>query len=67
VLTWTSDASPAPDSALTMTMTKPQLLALLAGKGTDGITMTGDGSQLAQLLAVLDTPDRRLPVVTPAS
>ncbi|MBQ0888379.1 MBL fold metallo-hydrolase [Streptomyces sp. RM72] len=67
VLTWTSDASPAPDSALTMTMTKPQLLALLAGKGTDGITMTGDGSQLAQLLAVLDTPDRRFPVVTPAS
>ncbi|MEU5142114.1 alkyl sulfatase dimerization domain-containing protein [Streptomyces sp. NPDC021139] len=67
VLTWTSDASPAPDSALTMTMTKPQLLALLAGKGTDGITMTGDGSQLAQLLAVLDTPDRHFPVVTPAS
>ncbi|WP_121703053.1 alkyl sulfatase dimerization domain-containing protein [Streptomyces sp. E5N298] len=67
VLTWTSDASPAPDSALTMTMTKPQLLALLAGKGTDGITMTGDGSQLAQLLTVLDTPDRRFPVVTPAS
>ncbi|MGX1032840.1 alkyl sulfatase dimerization domain-containing protein [Streptomyces sp. SAI-097] len=67
VLTWTSDASPAPDSALTMAMTKPQLLALLAGKGTDGITMTGDRSQLAQLLAVLDTPDRRFPVVTPAS
>ncbi|MEU9222097.1 alkyl sulfatase dimerization domain-containing protein [Streptomyces sp. NPDC048376] len=67
VLTWTSDASPAPDSALTMAMTKPQLLALLAGKGTDGITMTGDRSQLAQLLAVLDAPDRRFPVVTPAS
>ncbi|MFJ8806408.1 alkyl/aryl-sulfatase [Streptomyces sp. NPDC102490] len=66
VLTWTSDASPAPDAALTMTMTKAQLLALLAGQGTDGITMTGDGSQLTQLLSVLDTPDRRFPVVTPS-
>ncbi|PPS90645.1 alkyl/aryl-sulfatase [Streptomyces sp. MH60] len=66
VLTWTSDASPAPDTALTMTMTKEQLLAVLAGKGTDGITMTGDRSQLAQLLSVLDTPDHRFPVVTPS-
>ncbi|MET7322740.1 alkyl sulfatase dimerization domain-containing protein [Streptomyces sp. NPDC005549] len=66
VLTWTSDASPAPDTALTMTMTKEQLLAVLAGKGTDGITMKGDRSQLAQLLSVLDTPDHRFPVVTPS-
>ncbi|MFF9603345.1 alkyl/aryl-sulfatase [Streptomyces sp. NPDC014684] len=65
VLTWTSDASPDPGSGLTMAMTKSQLLTLLAGKGTDGITMRGDDSQLAQLLSVLETPDPGFPVVTP--
>ncbi|GGQ27878.1 alkyl sulfatase [Streptomyces griseomycini] len=65
LLTWTTDADPGPDAGLTMTMTRSQLLALLADKSTDGITMTGDGSQLAQLLSVLDTPDHRFPVVTP--
>ncbi|MDI1458819.1 alkyl sulfatase dimerization domain-containing protein [Streptomyces sp. ATE26] len=65
VLTWTSDASPDPGSGLTMAMTKSQLLTLLAGKGTDGITMRGDDAQLAQLLSVLETPDPGFPVVTP--
>ncbi|WP_267715935.1 alkyl/aryl-sulfatase [Streptomyces sp. CoH17] len=65
VLTWTSDASPDPDAALTMRMTKTQLLALLAGRGTDGITMTGDASRLTRLLSVLDAPDPGFPVVTP--
>ncbi|MEV5732853.1 alkyl sulfatase dimerization domain-containing protein [Streptomyces sp. NPDC052292] len=65
VLTWTSDASPDPGSGLTMAMTKSQLLTLLAGKGTDGITMKGDDAQLAQLLSVLETPDPGFPVVTP--
>ncbi|MEU5628529.1 alkyl/aryl-sulfatase [Streptomyces tendae] len=65
VLTWTSNASPDPGTGLTMTMTRAQLLAMLAGQGTDGITMTGDASQLAQLLSVLDRPDPRFPVVTP--
>ncbi|MGV9902420.1 alkyl/aryl-sulfatase [Streptomyces sp. NPDC003388] len=65
VLTWTSDASPDPGTGLTMAMTKSQLLTLLAGKGTDGITMRGDDAQLAQLLSVLETPDPGFPVVTP--
>ncbi|MER8041687.1 alkyl sulfatase dimerization domain-containing protein [Streptomyces sp. NPDC094032] len=65
LLTWTTDTRPAPDAGLTMTMTKPQLLALLAGKGTAGITMTGDPSLLTRLLAVLDTPDPDFPIVTP--
>ncbi|WP_372470262.1 alkyl sulfatase C-terminal domain-containing protein [Streptomyces hydrogenans] len=42
LLTWTSDDRPAPDAALTLTMTRPQLLRLLAGQGTAGITMDGD-------------------------
>ncbi len=48
-----------------MRMTKTQLLALLAGRGTDGITMTGDASRLTRLLSVLDAPDPAFPVVTP--
>ncbi|NGO76569.1 MBL fold metallo-hydrolase [Streptomyces sp. YC504] len=65
LLTWTTSASPAKDAGLTMTMTKPQLLALLAGKGTDGITMTGDPALLKRLLSVLDAPDPVFPIVTP--
>jgi alkyl sulfatase BDS1-like metallo-beta-lactamase superfamily hydrolase len=48
-----------------MTMTKPQLVSLLAGKGTAGITMTGDPGLLTRLLSVLDSPDTDFPIVTP--
>ncbi|MEV4429690.1 alkyl/aryl-sulfatase [Streptomyces sp. NPDC053792] len=65
LLTWTTDSDPAPDAGLTMTMTKPQLLALLAGKGTAGITMNGDAELLPRLLSVLDAPDTDFPIVTP--
>ncbi|MDQ8702793.1 alkyl sulfatase dimerization domain-containing protein [Streptomyces sp. LHD-70] len=65
LLTWTEDEDAAPDAGLTMTMTKPQLLALLAGKGTEGITMKGDRSLLTALLSVLDKPDKNFAIVTP--
>ncbi|WP_017236507.1 alkyl/aryl-sulfatase [Streptomyces sp. SS] len=65
LLTWTRDTRPAPDAGLTMTMTKPQLISLLAGKGTAGITMTGDPGLLTRLLSVLDSPDTDFPIVTP--
>ncbi|GHB51849.1 alkyl sulfatase [Streptomyces viridiviolaceus] len=65
LLTWTTDAGPGPDAELTMTMTRAQLLALLAGRSTDGITMAGDASQLTRLMSALDTPDANFPIVTP--
>ncbi|MCM1949584.1 MBL fold metallo-hydrolase [Streptomyces sp. G2] len=65
LLTWTSDDRPAPDAALTLTMTRPQLLRLLAGQGTAGITMDGDRTVLSRLLGVLDTPEPDFPIVTP--
>ncbi|MFE7581620.1 alkyl/aryl-sulfatase [Streptomyces gardneri] len=65
LLTWTRDTRPAADAGLTMTMTKPQLITLLAGKGTDGITTTGDRALLPRLLAVLEAPQPEFPIVTP--
>ncbi|MFM9370881.1 alkyl/aryl-sulfatase [Streptomyces sp. Da 82-17] len=65
LLTWTESEEPDPDAGLTMTLTKPQLLALLAGKGTEGIAMDGDRSLFTTLLSVLDKPDKNFPIVTP--
>ncbi|MFC1437520.1 alkyl sulfatase dimerization domain-containing protein [Streptacidiphilus sp. N1-10] len=65
VLTWTTDTTANPDAGLTMTMTKVQLLALLAGKGSTGITMTGDSTLIARLFALLDTPNQNFAIVTP--
>jgi linear primary-alkylsulfatase len=50
---------------LTLTLTKPQLLALLAGHGLDGIEHTGDPAALSKLMGLLDTPDPAFPIVTP--
>ncbi len=50
---------------LTLSLTKPQLLGLLAGRGLDGIGHTGDPAVLSRLLALLDTPDPAFPIVTP--
>ncbi|WP_436777657.1 alkyl/aryl-sulfatase [Yinghuangia sp. YIM S09857] len=49
----------------TVTLTRPALFALLAGKGTEGITATGDNGALGRLLALLDQPDPNFPIVTP--
>ena len=50
---------------LTLTLTKAQLLGLLAGRGLDGIQHTGDPAALTTLMGLLDTADPAFPIVTP--
>ncbi|MEV0374491.1 alkyl sulfatase dimerization domain-containing protein [Streptomyces sp. NPDC050636] len=50
---------------LTLTLTKPQLLGLLAGRGTAGVTQEGEAGALNELLGLLTTPDPGFPIVTP--
>ena len=60
------DSAPArTPAALTLTLTKPQLLGLLAGSGLDGITQEGDPAVFGTLLSVLSEPDTAFPIVTP--
>lgn len=65
LLVHTSDKTADPGAGLTMTMTKAQLLVMLAGGGTTGIGMTGKPALLASLLGVLDTPNPSFAIVTP--
>ncbi|MFC1413031.1 alkyl/aryl-sulfatase [Streptacidiphilus sp. N1-12] len=59
-------AAPAAEPAdLSLTLTKPQLLALLAGQGLDGVTVEGDASVLAKLVGFLDSPEPNFAIVTP--
>src|ERR1039457_1220091 len=53
------------DADLTVTLTKPELLALLAGQDSATLTSTGDVGALQQLLGLLDTPDPGFRIVTP--
>ena len=50
---------------LTLTLTKPQLLGLMAGHGLDGIEHAGDPAALSKLMGLLDTPDPAFAIVTP--
>ena len=50
---------------LTLTLTKPQLLGLLAGHGLDGIEHSGEPAALSRLMGLLDTPDPAFPIITP--
>lgn len=50
---------------LTLTLTKPQLLGLLAGRGLDGIEHEGDVGVLTRLLGLLNEPDPDFAIVTP--
>jgi alkyl sulfatase BDS1-like metallo-beta-lactamase superfamily hydrolase len=50
---------------LSISLTRQQLLGLLAGAGHDGVAMTGDTNLLPKLLSMLDDPDPDFPVVTP--
>ncbi|MEU6854103.1 alkyl sulfatase dimerization domain-containing protein [Actinacidiphila alni] len=59
-------AAPAPGSVdLSLTLTKSQLMALLAGEGTSGVDYAGDLGALQSILGVLDDADPSFPVVTP--
>ena len=53
------------DADLTLTLTKPQLLGLLAGQGLDGHRAHGRPGVLQTLLGLLDTPDPGFAIVTP--
>ncbi|WP_406315007.1 MBL fold metallo-hydrolase [Streptosporangium sp. NBC_01639] len=50
---------------LTVRLTKPQLLGLLAGKGADSLDHDGDMGVLRRLAAVLDDPKPDFAIVTP--
>jgi linear primary-alkylsulfatase len=50
---------------LVVTLTKPQLLALLGGAGADGVGFEGDPGTLTTILSVLDDPDPGFAIVTP--
>ena len=53
------------DVDLTLTLSKLQLLGLMAGHGLEGIEHTGDPGVLQTLLGVLDTPNPEFAIVTP--
>ncbi|MYW05163.1 alkyl sulfatase dimerization domain-containing protein [Streptomyces sp. SID3343] len=62
----TSEAArPAQAADLTLTLTKPQLLAVLAGKGLDDVHIQGDPQVFETLIGLLDTPDPDFAIVTP--
>jgi alkyl sulfatase BDS1-like metallo-beta-lactamase superfamily hydrolase len=59
-------ADPTPGGTdLTLTLTKPQLLGMLAGQGLEGIQTAGDPAVLERLLGLLDTPAPGFAIVTP--
>ena len=58
--------SPPPGKVdLTLTLTKPLLLAMLAGAGMEGVDHAGDLGTIQRVLSVLDTPDVNFAIVTP--
>lgn len=44
---------------VTVTVTRPQLLALLTAGNANGVTIDGDASVLTRLVALTDNPDPR--------
>jgi alkyl sulfatase BDS1-like metallo-beta-lactamase superfamily hydrolase len=52
-------------TALTVTLTKPQLLGLLGGAGLDGFDLQGDTNLLTRLVSFLDEPTTTFAIVTP--
>jgi alkyl sulfatase BDS1-like metallo-beta-lactamase superfamily hydrolase len=65
VLVHTRTTRPADNADLSLTLTKPQLLALLAGKGLHGVYHSGDLGVLDTLLSLLDDNDPDFAIVTP--
>ncbi|GAA4051592.1 alkyl/aryl-sulfatase [Nonomuraea soli] len=64
VLVQTRDYDGTP-ADLTLTLTKPQLLAMVATGNLDGVESEGDRRALRTLLDVLDDGDRDFDIVTP--
>jgi alkyl sulfatase BDS1-like metallo-beta-lactamase superfamily hydrolase len=59
------DTAPRTAAQCTLTLTKPQLLGVLAGKGLDGIQHDGDPAVLARLFSYVTEPDKSFAIVTP--
>ncbi|WP_405015104.1 alkyl/aryl-sulfatase [Kitasatospora sp. NBC_01539] len=57
--------SPRRSADLTLTLTKPQLLALLAGSDPENVEHDGDPTILKRLLSLVTPPDKSFPIVTP--
>jgi alkyl sulfatase BDS1-like metallo-beta-lactamase superfamily hydrolase len=57
--------TPKPHAGLTLILTRPELLGLLAGKGLAGIETDGDPTLLDHLLSYVSEPDKAFAVVTP--
>lgn len=60
-----ADTQPSTQPGLTLTLTKPRLLGVLAGKGLDGVTVDGDPELLSRLFSCVTESDPAFPVVTP--
>jgi alkyl sulfatase BDS1-like metallo-beta-lactamase superfamily hydrolase len=56
---------PRSPAGLTLTLTKPELLGLLAGLGLDTVDHEGDPGLLTALFSLVTTPDKIFPIVTP--
>ncbi|MFE7168359.1 alkyl/aryl-sulfatase [Streptomyces sp. NPDC057616] len=65
VLIHSRTGSPADGADLGLSLTKADLLGMLAGKGLETIRHTGDPTALKTLLSVLDEPDPDFAIVTP--
>ncbi|WP_369245885.1 alkyl sulfatase dimerization domain-containing protein [Streptomyces sp. R41] len=65
VLTHTVGTEASASAGLTLTMTKVQLLQLLAGKGLGSIQVSGDAALLTRLFSVIVTPTADFNIVTP--
>ena len=50
---------------LVVTLTKPQLLGMLAGAGVDGVQFDGDAEAFAKIASFTDEPDPNFAIVTP--
>ncbi|WP_327673856.1 alkyl/aryl-sulfatase [Kitasatospora sp. NBC_00458] len=59
------DRAPRTPAGLTLTLTRPQLLGVLAGGSPDGIAAEGDPALIGRLLGLTTRPDPGFPIVTP--
>jgi alkyl sulfatase BDS1-like metallo-beta-lactamase superfamily hydrolase len=53
------------DAEVSIALTRPQLVGLLAAAKTDGVAIDGDAGVLSRLIGLLDEPDPTFAVVTP--
>ncbi|MFZ3499113.1 alkyl/aryl-sulfatase [Streptomyces sp. 5.8] len=64
-LTHRTVIDPRTPAGLTLTLTKPQLLAVLAGQAPDTISTSGSPALLSRLFSYVTKPDPAFPIVTP--